>query len=106
MKRNLLKLLVATLLVAGPLLTGALAEKPDQVEFDTKMGTVSFNHSVHQQSADCVSCHHSGDFTSCKSCHGVDANAPTAKAAFHGLCIDCHTAESRGPTKCMSCHVR
>ena len=106
MKKNLLKLLVATLLVVGPLLVGALAAGPDQVEFDTKMGTVSFNHSGHQERADCVSCHHSGDFTSCTTCHGVDANAPKAKDAFHSLCKDCHSAEDRGPTKCMSCHVR
>ena len=82
------------------------AQGPETLTFDTKMGTVTFPHNAHQQYAECNVCHHTGDYTSCTSCHGVNDDAPKARDAFHQLCKNCHQEQQAGPVKCAECHIR
>ena len=79
---------------------------PTVVEYPTKMGKVTFDHNKHQQVDDCSSCHHTGDNTQCKSCHGTDKKIPSAKTAFHNQCKGCHSESKLGPTSCKGCHIR
>ncbi|SEA14019.1 Class III cytochrome C family protein [Desulfuromusa kysingii] len=104
---KLFTLLTATICVAI-IATFAVAETkgPDEIKFTPKFGTVTFNHVAHQGRADCATCHHTGDYTQCKSCHGVDENAPKSKVAFHNLCKDCHKESQKGPNKCKECHIK
>lgn len=102
------KMLVVLLLAALAAPVAFAAGGPEEVKFDTKMGTVTFDHAGHQEiESDCTSCHHMGmDSGTCKDCHGVDDAAPKAKDAFHDLCTGCHKDQGAGPTKCKECHVR
>ncbi|MBN1958232.1 MAG: cytochrome c3 family protein [Desulfuromonadales bacterium] len=95
----ILALSVATFVVAE-------SQGPPEVKYTPKMGTVTFQHAAHQSYTDCATCHHTGDFAQCKSCHGVDPQAPQAKDAFHQLCKDCHKESQKGPTKCKECHIK
>jgi len=79
---------------------------PAEVKFDTKKGTVTFNHAKHQSAvADCAKCHHNGvENGSCRTCHD-GAKAPAFKNAAHKACKACHKGNN-GPTKCNGCHVK
>lgn len=81
------------------------AEGPEDVEFPSRWGIVTFKHYRHQARVnDCLACHHQGmDMGSCRSCHGVLPNTPLSKDALHKRCKDCHR-EKRGPTECSGCH--
>ena len=104
---KLLTLLTATLLVASlATVVVAVTNGPEEVKFTPKMGTVTFNHTAHQGLTDCATCHHTGDYAQCNSCHDVAQNAPKVKDAFHKLCKDCHVEQNNGPTKCKECHVK
>jgi hypothetical protein len=79
---------------------------PAAIKFDSKMGAITFDHTKHQGLVpDCATCHHTGDYAKCKSCHDAKPEAPKSKDAFHKQCKDCHKAQS-GPTKCKECHVK
>jgi len=105
--KKLLILLTATILVSSiATIVVAVTTGPEEIKYTPKMGTVTFNHSAHQNQADCVTCHHTGDYAQCKSCHGVDPNAPKAKNAYHQSCKDCHKEREKGPTKCKECHIK
>ncbi len=72
----------------------------------------------HTQSI-CLSCHHNtmgagiGNPPTCSTCHGSEAvsvkagDAPTLKAAYHQMCLDCHKAMAVKPeaADCAGCHV-
>jgi cytochrome c553 len=105
--KKLLILLTATVIVSF-VTTAVIAATngPSEVKFTPKMGTVTFNHTAHQGLTECATCHHTGDYAQCKSCHGVNDNAPKAKNAFHKLCKDCHKESKKGPTKCKECHIK
>ena len=105
--KKLLILLAVTFLLSS-LATVAIAQSngPIEVKFTPKIGTVTFNHAAHQGRADCTSCHHTGDYAQCKSCHGVDPNAPKSKVAFHKQCKTCHKETKKGPTSCKECHIK
>lgn len=79
---------------------------PPEVTYSPKMGTVTFDHTKHQSTVDCATCHHTGEYISCKSCHGVKSEAPKAKNAFHKQCKNCHKEQKVGPTKCKECHIK
>lgn len=101
------KFLVLTLICLLPTLCFAVADNgPPEVKFTPKMGTVTFPHAAHQSRTDCATCHHTGDYAQCKSCHGVKAEAPKSKDAYHNLCQGCHKTMQQGPTKCKECHVK
>jgi hypothetical protein len=106
MKKFLL-LLTATIFISTIATTViAVTNGPSEVKYTPKMGTVTFNHTAHQGLADCTTCHHTGDYAQCKSCHGISPEAPKAKNAFHKQCKDCHKEDKKGPTKCKECHIK
>ena len=84
----------------------AATKGPPEVKFTPKMGTVTFPHAAHQALTACETCHHTGEYVQCKSCHGVDPNAPKVKDAFHTRCKECHKELKKGPTKCKECHIK
>ena len=92
---------IATVVIAATTTNG-----PAEVKYSSKMGAVTFNHAAHQELSDCVTCHHTGDYVQCKSCHGVDQNTLKAKNAYHKQCKNCHKKMKKGPTKCKECHIK
>lgn len=82
---------------------------PEEIVFENKKGTVTFNHVLHQGNiTDCLSCHHNGvEQANCRSCHD-GAKAPAAKKAFHTLCKDCHkkSESAKVSGKCSECHKK
>ncbi len=105
--KKLIILLTAIILVSAiATVVIAVTTGPDEIKYTPKMGTVTFNHLAHQGLTDCSTCHHTGDYTQCKSCHGVDQNAPKSKDAYHKQCKNCHKEMEQGPTKCKGCHIR
>ena len=81
------------------------AEGPEEVEFSSRWGSVTFQHQVHQvRVADCSVCHHQGvEMGACSSCHGLLPATPLNKDVLHKLCKGCHR-EMKGPTNCAGCH--
>jgi hypothetical protein len=74
-----------------------------------------------KQGASCSGCHHTLDSVSgapqlwkCSACHrgsgdpknpkGRDGDEQWSETAYHNLCIGCHVASIKGPTKCGDCH--
>ena len=102
------------LLMAGALIGGCAAlavaedhQGPDQVVFETTIGTITFEHIQHQSKiSDCAECHHMGiEEGRCTDCHGSNPEIPRLTTAFHGQCKGCHR-NSSGPTNCKGCHVK
>ncbi|HSL84721.1 MAG TPA: cytochrome c3 family protein, partial [Thermoanaerobaculia bacterium] len=99
---------------------------PDEILIDAakdkRAGTL-FPHAKHVEMVDsCVTCHHTSEgltassgqkVETCTSCH-LDPKAGVpgmremslTKNPFHKMCIDCHKAETKGPTKCDDCHPK
>lgn len=99
-----MKKLVLMLMIIAFVATAAMAAMPGEVKYDTKMGTVTFDHDAHKGYGSCKDCHHSG-MKGCKTCHDGE-KAISAKEAYHGSCIPCHEEGGKGPAKCAGCHVR
>ncbi len=102
-------LLITIVLSLSAITVGAADPPPDLpgvIEFQARMGQVTFPHDLHHQQYDCQTCHHTDGYQSCGQCHGARADAPKRKDAFHALCKDCHSKEARGPAKCKECHVK
>jgi len=112
----LLALMVAFAFVATTAIAG---DPPADVTIDqvaNKKPGVTFSHSTHAESIDCLKCHHkaaSKDAVEkgCFECHGKDAAAtdPTSSKKdnpFHALCKECHKEQGKGPTKCADCHKK
>jgi cytochrome c553 len=106
MKKFLILLTVLMLLFSIATVVVAASKAPAEVKYTSKTGTVTFNHVTHQKLSDCATCHHTGDYVQCKSCHGVDQNAPKVKNAYHKQCKNCHKEMKKGPTKCKECHIK
>ena len=104
MKKFLVLLIVAAF-VGTALIAVAADNGPAEIKLEAKMGTVTFQHTAHQGLTDCATCHHTGGYEPCKSCHD-GTKAPKSKDAYHKNCIDCHKKEAKGPTKCKECHVK
>lgn len=86
------KLIVAAMLVA---FTFTLAYAVDVVTYESKKGSVTFDHKGHADKMECAACH-----------EGTPAKIAIDKDAAHGAsCKDCHAATS-GPTKCNDCHTK
>lgn len=112
------------LLVAGLFLVGVCAMAADipagkeVIKFDSKMGTVTFQHKAHvDMGAKCEDCHHAvkGEAKSnCAACHDAKeakGNEPKLADAIHKTCKGCHektvAAGKKAPGKeCKSCHVK
>jgi len=106
MKKFLILLTATALMSIVTTAVIAATNGPGEVKYTPKMGTITFNHTAHQGLTECATCHHTGEYVQCKSCHGVNDKAPTAKNAFHKLCKDCHKETQKGPTKCKECHIK
>ncbi len=106
MKKSMLLIAATIGIVLITSFTYATDNGPGTVTYTVKMGTVTFDHAAHQKRTECSTCHHTGDYVKCKSCHGVDSKAPKAKNAYHKNCKSCHKELKQGPTKCKECHVK
>ena len=97
MKNMLASLLVA---VALSFATNAVAAAPGKpIVLPAKQGEVTFNHSKHAQK--------------CTACHADEKggaiegfNKTVNKDKAHGVCLECHKKEAKGPTKCAECHKK
>jgi hypothetical protein len=115
---TLISLLVNNVTAAEP----AIPQDKAVIQFDTKLGTVTFQHQMHAglKITECKTCHHKmepGD-TAVKPCHEchqhkAEGEAAKTKDAFHARCIGCHeyTVESGGQAgpvkkKCKLCHIK
>ena len=106
MKKVMSLLTTTFLILAFATIIFAATTGPEEIKYTPKMGTVTFNHTAHQGQTDCATCHHTGDYAQCKSCHGVNSKTPKAKDAYHKTCKSCHKELKRGPTKCKECHIK
>ena len=83
----------ALALFAAPAFAAAPA---GPVTLKAKPGDVTFNHKTHA-SLDCTKCH-------------ADAKggkiAGLNKDKAHGLCVECHKTQAKGPAKCAECHKK
>jgi hypothetical protein len=112
MSRKVAVIMIAIIVAVAFVATVAIAgDPPAKVTIDKgadKKSGVAFDHAKHAGTFDCVKCHHTSkskdDVQSCFECHGADSSAPDVKDAFHGLCLACHRADKKGPTKCKECH--
>ena len=109
-----MKRLVVLLIVAAFVCTAFVAvaqdKGPASIKMDkAKTGVVTFDHAKHQADVpDCKTCHHTGGFEKCDSCHGAkdDGKKIKYKNAMHNNCKGCHKSMKKGPTKCKACHVK
>ena len=103
-----MKTLSLILITLFAICTFAIAAGPETVKYESKMGTVTFNHAAHAtQINDCGICHHTDEKVACGTCHlAKTGDAPKAKDAYHKQCKGCHKAEKAGPTKCKACHIK
>jgi hypothetical protein len=117
---------VAIVLVFGVFAVAGLVAQtpPDSVELKgSPMGAVKFNHKAHTDGGwSCEVCHHASKpekplgevrYQACRDCHSKAIEKPMkTKVAFHavgaksGICVDCHLAEKKGPSKCSDCHKK
>ena len=91
MKLWLASLMAAALMAGGIAIAAEAPSKP--VVIKAKNGEVTFNHKAHAA-------------LKCDDCHakGIPMKAePIGKEKAHGLCIECHKKEAKGPTKCAEC---
>jgi hypothetical protein len=109
---------------AGPV-EGVIPDDKAVVQFDTKMGVVTFNHLLHAtlRTNSCETCHHTHQpgepFMACATCHKGrpghttgGAEVPKISTVIHLRCRGCHEYTLKelhkpaGPTKCKLCHVK
>jgi hypothetical protein len=107
MKKMLILMIAVSFVAVAAMSVVANDKGPAEITLEASMGTVTFNHAAHQErNADCTTCHHQGEFTTCHSCHDGKGVAPKAKKAFHNNCKGCHAELKSGPTKCKECHIK
>ena len=128
--------LLDTIVLVAVVLVGAMvvaasgatpADAPDEIVIDAAMvkrAAVVFPHKLHWENVEsCETCHHQSEgltaeseveVESCANCHldPEEAETPSMrelslkKNPYHILCVDCHKAEEKGPTKCDECHPK
>ncbi len=112
-KQTIAYCIAVVFLVVGVACYAALPDAPEEpvrIMFQSKAGSVLFDHSGHLSESgyglECVSCHHEDEDapTSCGECHNEDSDV-NRPDAFHGQCKGCHEDEGAGPVKCAGCHV-
>lgn len=112
--RRMFAAFVALLAVGAWALAVDAPKEPKK--YDSKMGTVTFEHGKHA-SLKCEECHHTGEMKACSTCHGKEAKEKVVKLydAIHGKtathsCIACHTkaaeAGKKAPKDCKGCHIK
>jgi predicted CXXCH cytochrome family protein len=63
---------------------------------EAKNGNVTFDHAKHATQK-------------CEACHATAAGGKIegfGKDKAHGLCVECHKKEAKGPQKCTECHKK
>lgn len=108
--RFLTLLLLSLALMAG--IDSLLAQKPpEKVVFQSKMGTVTFDHAAHvkRANADCKTCHDKLFPQSLTAPINFKANMHKTAEAAKTSCGACHTPggaafETKG--NCAKCHVK
>ena len=99
-----------------------IPENKEVIEFETKIGIVSFAHKKHASlsTTECMTCHHTLEpadkvVKPCHECHQHKKNTETqdTKSIFHTRCTTCHEytiagGQSAGPLlkKCKLCHIK
>jgi hypothetical protein len=127
MKKTLYLLGIAVFVLTAGIAIAAPHHGPDSVVIDAaaaKKGPVTFPHKEHVERVEsCDTCHHTSpgltaaadtEVQKCSACHLDPEKAETPgmremsmkKNPFHMVCIDCHKAETKGPTKCDDCHKK
>ena len=75
-----------------------VAVAADSITFNAKNGNVTFPHKAHSDKK-----------IACTACH-ADAKGGKiegfGKDKAHGLCVECHKKEAKGPQKCAECHKK
>jgi hypothetical protein len=75
----------------------AAAAGPETITLEAKPGNVTFPHKAHQAAL------------KCQDCHATAAGGKIegfGKDKAHGLCVECHKKQAKGPTKCADCHKK
>lgn len=127
MSKILWTLALLTVMLAAAIAVAAPHHGPIDVVIDDakdKRAGVAFQHGKHSERVEsCDTCHHTQEgltaktdakVQACSACHLDPEKASTpsmremslSKNPFHSLCIDCHKAEAKGPTKCDDCHPK
>ncbi|NOQ87925.1 MAG: hypothetical protein GQ550_03295 [Gammaproteobacteria bacterium] len=99
----------------------AIPENKMVIQFETKLGIVTFAHLMHAglSITQCTTCHHDllpADtlVKACHECHQHKSKKPAkTKIAFHDRCTGCHEytvagGQNAGPLKkkCKLCHIK
>jgi len=107
--KKLIVLLMVLAFIGTAFVAMAQDKGPASIKLDkAKTGVVTFDHAKHQGLTECKTCHHTGGFEKCDSCHGKkdDGKKIKYKTAIHKNCKGCHKEMKKGPTKCKECHVK
>lgn len=122
-RRILIAVLAAAVVGAFALAAAQIPEGKQVLKFETKMGTVTFEHAKHAgfEGVTCVTCHHKtkeGETPkACSECHAKKPqdDTPKLQKAVHDRCWGCHQEKAdagakHGPVKgaknCKKCHVK
>ncbi|MBP1709668.1 MAG: cytochrome c class [Deltaproteobacteria bacterium] len=95
---------------SGPVTCGKCHVVTTRIRKQTPWPGAEFDfylHKLHSEvsQGNCVSCHHTGDRSSCRDCHGLSDNGiPSYKNAAHSTCLKCHLDSGAGPYSCGGCH--
>jgi predicted CXXCH cytochrome family protein len=81
---------------APALAAGTPPAEPKTLKGD-KQPAVTFNHKTHPM--DCTKCHADAK-------GGKIEGLVNNKEKGHGLCLECHKTQAKGPTKCAECHKK
>ena len=123
---QLLVLVFSFLPMVGLSAAEGIPDEKAVIQFDTKLGVVTFNHTLHAslRTNECESCHHTHEegkpFQPCSDCHkkknttveGMSVVVPKNSKAYHLKCKGCHDYTMKelekpaGPTKCKLCHIK
>jgi len=90
------KFVVAALFAAVFAFAAYAAAPTAPTVLEAKNGNVTFEHSKHAAQK-------------CEVCHVTAAGGKIegfGKDKAHGLCVECHKKEAKGPQKCTECHKK
>lgn len=89
-----MRLFCLTVFLSSCLLVSASAATPEAPAPQTDKG-VRFPHKPHAAAISCNICH-----------KGTSGKTRIDRSMGHGLCLDCHRQQQRGPRECTGCHPK
>ncbi len=111
--------------LSPPLFAGDITPSTLAVFSNQDRPAARFDHSLHEDAADCDQCHHvldtdtnrlvysEGEEAACTECHAPqqDGNILANRDASHASCTQCHRTlkkekKQAGPTTCGECHKK